>query len=713
MDKHAIPIPNANILNTSSDFHTHSNPDGEFSLEKYSHTDVLKVSSIGFVTQYISIEELKESNKVILEEDIITLKEVTITPRLNALQIITNIDIQTDPVNSSQDILRRVPGLIIGQHAGGGKAEQIFLRGFDIDHGTDINITADGIPVNMVSHAHGQGYADLHFIIPETVDKIDFGKGPYYQEKGNFTTAGYVEFQTKDNIDDNLFKLELGQFETLRLLGMLDLINHEKQSAYVATEFISSNGYFESPQHFQRINLFGKYSAQMNGSEKLGITLSHFNSSWDASGQIPLRAIESGLITRLGAIDDTEGGQTSRSNILINYDKILNGKSSIKSRIYYSQYDFTLFSNFTFFLEDPISGDQIKQQETRNLYGLQTTYFRAFSLSDFSGSLHAGLDLRNDQSTDNALSRTANRTETLSELQRGDINETNLGLSIGAIVDINKWHFNPSIRFDYFDFQYVDALLPTFQKQGQNKGILSPNFNILYNPSRNLQLYLKSGRGFHSNDTRVVVAESGNQILPAAYGMDLGYIWKPRPNMVMNMAYWYLFLEQEFVYVGDAGIVEPSGKTSRQGLDFSFRHQPVNWLFWNVDATYTHARSIDAIEGENFIPLSPDLTITGGVDVMLIKGLYGSLDVIHLADRPANEDNSIVADGYTVTNINAGYRWNQASIGFQIQNLFNVEWNETQFATESRLQNELDSVEEIHFTPGTPFFMKAVFQYEF
>ena len=236
---------------------------------------------------------------------------------------------------------------------------------------------------------------------------------------------------------------------------------------------------------------------------------------------------------------------------------------------------------------------------------------------------------------------------------------------------------------------------------------------MLYNQSNALQLYFKTGKGFHSNDTRVVLAQEANKILPAAFGFDLGYIWKPSPKMLVNMAYWHLYLEQEFVYVGDAGIVEPSGKTRRQGVDLSYRYQPLEWLFWNLDINYTHARAIEEAAGENFIPLAPDFTFVSGLNLLFKSGLYGGLNVRHLADRPANEDNSIVADGYTITDLNAGYNWKNMSLGIQVQNLFDIAWNETQFATESRLQNEPTAVEEIHFTPGTPFFIKATIQYNF
>ncbi|WP_338793967.1 TonB-dependent receptor [Bernardetia sp. MNP-M8] len=713
VDEYERPLQEVNILSKATDNHTHSDAKGNFVFENISVGDTLQFSHIGYQSQWFVISDLKIPLYIMLKATSINLDEIIIKPQLNALQLITDIDIQTNPVNSSQDILRKIPGLFIGQHAGGGKAEQIFLRGFDIDHGTDISISVDGLPVNMVSHAHGQGYADLHFVIPETIEKIDFGKGVYYEDKGNFTTAGYVDFNTKQKLDYNSIKLEVGQFDTYRLLGMFNLINTNKNNAYIATEFQSSDGAFESPQNFNRINIFGKYTALVSETDKISITASHFTSKWDASGQIPQRAVDSGLISRFGAIDDTEGGNTSRSNLKIDYDKLITKSSSLKSSVYVSQYDFELFSNFTFFLEDPINGDQIKQKENRIIYGLNTEYNESFSTSGLNGNWKLGISLRNDQTNDTELSHTLNRTKTLEQIKLGDINETNLGAYIATDIYINKWTFNPSLRVDYFDFQYNDALLPTYKTQEETKAIVSPKFNIFYNQSQKLQLYLKTGKGFHSNDTRVVVAQDGKKILPAAYGFDAGFIWKPTPKMLFNIAYWYLYLEQEFVYVGDAGIVEPSGKTKRQGVDLSYRYQPLSWLFWSFDANYTYARSIDEAKEMDYIPLAPDFTLVSGLNIIHRSGIYGSINMRYLDNRPANEDNSIVAKGYTIFDLNAGYKWRRFNFGFQIQNLFDTQWNETQFATESQLQNETEPVEEITFTPGTPFFIKTSIQFNF
>lgn len=712
-DKQKSPIAGAHILNISNGLHTHSDEMGSFAMEAVETGDTLKISHIGFNTEQVVINSLQVPLSIILELKSISIAEVVISPEVNALNMISAIDIQTNPVNSSQDILRQVPGLIIGQHAGGGKAEQMFLRGFDIDHGTDIAITADGLPVNMVSHAHGQGYADLHFVIPETIENIDFGKGPYSADKGNFNTAGYVNFNTKRSLENSLIKFEKGQFNTSRILGMFDIANNEKNQSYMATEYLSTDGAFDSPQNFNRINLFGKYTTNITASDKMGITVSHFTSKWDASGQIPQRAVDEGLITRFGAIDDTEGGNTSRTNILLNYDKYIDKNSFIKNRVFYSNYDFELYSNFTFFLEDTVNGDQIKQKEDRCIYGINSEYNRSFSNEKLEGDWQAGISLRNDQSQNNELSHTVNRSETLYPIMLGDINETNYAAYFNATFDIGKWTINPALRVDYFDFQYNNALQTDYKTQSSTKAIVSPKLNILYHFSPDLQFYLKGGKGFHSNDTRVVVAQEGKEILPAAYGFDAGILWKPIPQLLVNTAYWYLFLEQEFVYVGDAGIVEPSGKTKRHGLDLSVRYQLLDWLFWNMDANYTHARAIEENAGEDYIPLAPDFTLTTGLNVVHPSGIYGGLNLRHINDRPANEDNSIIAKGYTVVDFNVGYPLRKLDFGIQIQNLLNTEWNETQFATESRLKNEPAPVKEIHFIPGTPFFIKAIIAFKF
>lgn len=706
-----VPLEGVGVYNKTTGGYTYSDISGYFELDDISVGDIIFFYSLGYKNQQLTITEsqLDSTIAIVLEESAVSLDQVVLVSKLNILSKLVNLDVKANPVKSSQEILRKIPGLIIGQHAGGGKAEQIFLRGFDIDHGTDISINVDGMPVNMVSHAHGQGYADMHFIIPEIIESIDFGKGPYYANKGNFNTAGYIDLKTKETINQNLISLEAGQFNSLRALSLLKISQGEKSNAYLASELVLTDGVFDSPQNFNRLNIMGRYNFNNREDEKLSIGLSHFQSKWDASGQIPQRAVDQGLIGRFGAIDDTEGGATSRSNLWINHSKQLDEHRRIRSNAFISAYDFELFSNFTFFLEDPVNADQIKQKEDRLIIGAETIYDRSFHLEDHDSQLsyEAGIGFRYDDVNDVQLSRTQNRKTLLERLAYGNVDELNGYTFANLNFKKDRWTLNPGLRLDFLKFDYQDLISDTYQSQSENKLFLAPKLNAVFAASNKVQLFAKTGLGFHSNDTRVVTANEGKKILPGAIGADLGVIAKPMDRLVLNAALWSLFLQQEFVYVGDAGIVEPSGKTRRLGVDLGLRYQLTDWLFFNGDVNYTYSRSTEEPEGEDYIPLAPDLTSSGGFSFRDFGNFSGGIHYRYVKDRPAKEDNSIIAEGYFVTDMNLNYTVNNWTIGVIIENLFDTTWNETQFATESRLFNEPQSVEEIHFTPGTPFYIRG------
>lgn len=682
----------------------------------------LTASIIGYETKTLDGITVRDSESAAVRFDlapaVVDLRTVDINvPNLQPLHSVGALDIQTRPVLTAQDVLRLVPGLFIAQHAGGGKAEQIFLRGFDIDHGTDIHISVDGLPVNMVSHAHGQGYADLHFVIPELIDNVDFQKGPYRADAGNFTTAGLARFHTADRVDKSFIKLDGGQFGTARAVGAFNLLGKQatqrRQHAYIASETFYSRGYFDSPQQFQRLNLFGKYNALIDDEQKISLSASLFQSNWDASGQIPDRAVESGQIGRFGAIDDTEGGLTSRYNFNLEHEKSLPGHKLIKNQLYYSDYAFELYSNFTFFLNDPVHGDQIRQKEHRRIFGYNGSLQHEGSLVGKSLKSELGLFFRNDLVRDNELSHTVARRRTLQQIALGDVNETNAGAYLSE-----TWELYPgltlqgALRADVFQFAYNDHLDSLYRHPSVTDGKLSPKLNLYWDALPTLRLYLNSGLGFHSNDTRVVVPQNGRQTLPGARGVDLGMLFKPSPALLLNMAVWRLDLNQEFVYVGDAGIVEPGGKTRRMGVDLSARLQLLRYLYADLDLTYSHARAPEEPEEARYIPLAPRFTGTGGIRWDAQKTWFGSLRYRYLGDRPANEDNSLVAAGYLLLDAVAGWRHKNLELGCSIQNLFNYAWKEAQFETESRLKNELEPVTEIHYTPGTPFNARFYVQYK-
>ena len=710
------PIEDAYIYNQTSKSHSHSNQLGQFEISNTNVGDVLLIGLLGYEKQEVTLTDNLIANLVIdLKPKAFMLDELVLSQPTDVLSSIVQIDLETNPINSSQEILRKVPGLIIGQHAGGGKAEQLFLRGFDIDHGTDVALSVDGMPVNMVSHAHGQGYSDLHFLIPETIEKINFGKGPYYSDHGDFNTAGFVDFRTKSSLDNSTISFTAGQFNTLRTLGMFNLLeNKASQNAYVALEYIETDGPFESPQNFDRLNLMGKYNAYLNDNSKLGLTVSHFTSKWDASGQIPVREVNNGNISNFGAIDDTEGGYTSRSNANVQFSTILDNDIAMQSNVFYSKYNFELYSNFTFFLEDPVNGDQIKQKENRDIFGLNTQFNKAVNYNSFDINYTAGLGLRFDDIKDIELSHTLNRKTTLDYIQLGDVYQRNMNAFFNAEIDLGKFSITPGLRLEYFNFQYNNKLSETYDLQTNTEVAVLPKLNFQFNQNENLQWFLKSGIGFHSNDARIVLNNEVDKALPKAYGVDFGNIWKPTQKIVLNTTLWYLFSEEEFVYVGDAGIVEPSGESERYGLDLGVRFQLNDYFYFNTDATFTKARSLEAEDGEDYIPLAPDFTLVGGLSVKDFYKFSGAINYRYIDDRPANEDNSIAAEGYFVTDFNLNYSFNKHwKLGVIIENLFDTDWKETQFLTESRLENEVAPVEEIHFTPGTPFNFRTTLSYSF
>ena len=681
----------------------------------------LIASHIGYKTEILPVEVKANHTSTLsisMKKGDLDLAEVRLNSKKSyGLNTIGQVDIMLRPVNTSQDVLRIVPGIFLAQHAGGGKAEQIFLRGYDIDHGTDIALTVDGIPVNMVSHAHGQGYADLHFLIPETIEKVGFEMGPYSAEKGNLATAGYVDFRTKDFITQDYVKMEVGQFNTQRMSGMFKIINKEmenrKEQLYIASEFLKSDSYFESPQDFHRFNGMAKYNLWLGNQSQLTITASTFDSKWDASGQIPERAITSGMITRWGSIDDSEGGNTNRSNISARISKqFKNGWKSI-SQAYYSRYHFNLYSNFTFNLEDPINGDEIQQRETRNIFGYHNNFSKTWLMGEKKASSEFGGGFRFDDVKDISLSKVVQR-KFLSHIQKGEVKEMNVFAFLEQNVELNN-HFNltAGIRYDHFSFEYRDEIAgaPGFRRQSRGK--ISPKLNLSYSPSPVLKIFLNNGVGFHSNDTRVILNNDVEKILPKVYGTDVGVILKPAKNLVLKTTFWHLFAEQEFVYVGDAGIVEPGGKTRRMGIDFSARYQFNNWLFADLDINLTKARAIEEPKGGDYVPLAPAFTSIGGVTAKTKKGFSGSLRYRFIDDRPANEDFSVTAHGYFLMDLVITYRISQLELFVSMENILDRKWHEAQFDTESRLRSEPAPVSEIHFTPGPPRYFKAGISFNF
>jgi outer membrane receptor protein involved in Fe transport len=690
----------------------------------------IEVSCVGYRTRRLLITAGAQGPVIPLERSALDLRSVTITGHagLHSFHTLSRIDLDMQPARSAQDLLRLVPGLFIAQHQGGGKAEQIFLRGFDADHGTDVNISVDGMPVNMVSHAHGQGYADLHFLIPETVAGYDFGKGPYNTEKGDLATAGYVAYSTINAPDRNMIRIEGGQFNTGRTAALVSLLSDKAkkkgQNAYIAADGLySDGGPFTVPEHFKRINLFGKFNTQLGANSKLSLSLGTMSSQWRAAGEIPNRAVaEDYLKNRWGALDSAQGGSTSRTNVNARLTTFLANGWTLENQGWYSHYDFNLISNFTFFYYYPTTGDEFRQHEIRDMAGTNTRISKTFTIGNTAIVSAAGIGSRYDHIDPSELDHSMNGI-VLAPLQLGRTRETSVFGYADETVEHGKWLFNAGVRVDYFHFFY-ENLAPvsdTFARRLYNgldpkaqKAIISPKLNIQYTFNDRMQVYFKSGKGFHSNDARVVIANQGFEILPAAYGADLGMNWKPLPRLFVNTALWYLYLQQEFTFGQDlidqpGGPVQPSGRTRRFGIDLSGRYQLTDWLFAFLNLNFARPRFIDSAAGHRYLPLAPTFTSTAGLDLRLNNGLNGSLSYRWLHDRAANSTYSLTAVGYCVADLTVNYTRKKYEVGLAVENLFNATWNESQFGYVSRLKNEARPVDEVSYTPGVPFFARVKF----
>lgn len=670
---------------------------------------------------------------------------------------VRQFDMKVRPVRSSQDLLMLAPGLIIAQHNGGGKAEQLYMRGFDADHGTDVGVYVDGVPVNMVTHGHGQGYADLHFLIPETVEGFDVYKGPYFAQFGDFGTAGSVAFKTIDHPDKNLVKLEGGMFNTGKLTTVLKIpTNGAHQSAYMAGQFYTTDGPFESPQDFKRFNVFGKFHSHLTDKSTLALSLGAFSSGWNASGQIPTRAVDEGVISRFGAIDDMEGGTTSRENVNFEFVHGQGTDQEFSIQGYSSWYDFRLFSNFTFWLNDSIDGDMIEQTDKRNILGIKTRYVYRKLWGSVLTRTTVGGGLRADN-IDVALWHSPDRVR--KELRTEDaVSERNLFLWVEEDLIFNtRWRMQLGLRGDYFTFNVNDKLdLPDQPPYAADdlarastyyhQGIVNPKLNLVYSPSQSVEIFFNSGSGFHSNDARdVTIAQRIREIqygmgrrgytesqidsaliarnfdpdqrniltLPRAMGFELGTKLYLGGNIILSMAAWYLHMQEELVFVGDEGTTEVSGETRRIGLDFEGRMQITPWLWADVDLNLADGKYINEPEGNNEIPLAPRVTSAGGLTAIFQNGFEGALRYRYIGSRPANESNTIQAEGYFITNLMLAYKFGIVKVFGSFENLLNAKWNEAQFDTESRLKWETQSVSEINFTPGNPFNVQLGVSVEF
>jgi len=616
-------------------------------------------------------------------------------------QLIPGKDFELRPEGRPADILRLIPGLIISQHQGGGKAEQYLIRGFDADHGTDIALFVDGLPVNLRSHAHGQGYADLHFLIPETVRVVDVLKGPYFPEYGDFATAAVVNFVTKDFVPENTLEIAGGSFNTQRYLALVSP-TRDAVKTFVAIEGYRSDGPFEHPNGYSRLNVFAKASAVVADDIRLSLWASYYQADWHGSGEIPARAVREGVIGRFGSIDPSQGGSTQRVNLNADLGWTPRDGHRLTAHAYLTSYRLDLFNDFTLFLDNPVGGDEINQRDRRFLAGFDAQYAVTSRPFGMDVTATAGFQYRIDTPhvvLANAVQRhVTSRTQDVKIVEQSSSPFLKLDL-----VPVEKVRFVAGIRGDIFDYdvrQYVnttDSRLNGHVTRGR------PNYkaNLVLGPWASTEFFANFGTGFHSNDARAVVADPKLDALPTATGYEFGVKSRILPRAELFATYWFLRLASELVFVGDEGTTQAQGATRREGLEVGAKVRLLDWLTFTGNFTYT--TRAEFVDTRQAIPLAPIWTARADLTARLPWGLASSFEMRYLGDRPADPDRTAVARGYTLFNWTTRYRHRAFEAFLSLENLTGARWRESQFFFTSRLPGEPSAgVSDIHFTPGNP-----------
>jgi outer membrane receptor protein involved in Fe transport len=596
--------------------------------------------------------------------------------------------------------------LVAAQHAGGGKASQYFLRGFDIDHGTDLRLMVDDIPINMPSHGHGQGYADLHFLIPELIGRIDVDKGPYYAEHGDFATAGAVNYRTALQLPEAQLSVTAGRFGVLRGLAIVPA-RVEEYELTLAGEGYTQAGPFQAPEDLRRGNLYVRLRRPLGAGAYASMTATNMLGSWNASGQVPLRELTSGRLSRFGSLDPTEGGNTQHSSLsarLEATEKRDTGYDQVAVTLYLLRYRWNLFSNFTFFARDAVNGDQIEQADERTTLGSDLKLTLNRRLGSMRSTLRFGIQTRSDNIRNGLYATTArDRRDTFAS---ADVAESSLALFADETLAPWRWlSVNAGVRADLFAVGVEDLSAPPAVQTStgtQTAQLVSPKLTLSFYPVKELSTFIQLGRGFHSNDARGATRLTDKAtLLTPATGYEVGARIRPLPNLHCSVTAFGLDLESEQVYVGDAGTTEPSAASRRLGVESHASWTTFAWLTLDANITLTRAR-FRRVGAEDVVPLAPTRTAGGGVTASKEGFGLATLRLRQLAPRPATEDRRLVADGYTLLSARLARRFQRFELAADFDNLLGSTWREVQFATESQLKDETEPVDEVHLVPGWP-----------
>lgn len=660
---------------------------------------------------------------------------------------VTQEELASQPLLRPGAVLENVPGLIVTQHSGEGKANQYFLRAFNLDHGTDLATEIDDMPINMPTHAHGQGYTDLNFLIPELVGDLHFKKGPYYADEGDFATAGAVRMDLVTAIPDSA-TVGYGQDGYRRGL-LMGSTGVGTGTLLGAGEIYYNDGPFDHPDDYKKLNGVVRYSSGTS-SDYFTVTAMAYSGRWNATDQVPERAIDSGLIDRFGSLNPTDGGTSTRSSLSFNRIKRTDS-DQVQFSAYVIRYKLDLWSTFTYYLQDPMYGDQMLQHDDRVVYGFKGSNTWFTSLGGLSMSNLLGVQARLDDIRGVGIDHTFER-QYLSTRQNASVLEAN-----GAVYFENTTQWLPylrtvvGLREDLFSFHVKDKMLNVngscnieSDPLGCNTGdvrasIFSPKLGIVLGPWGTTTYFITLADGYHSNDARGVTRSGENPEaqpvtpLTRATSAEFGAATDPLAAWHTTLDAFLLKLKSELVFDGDAGVTSPSGATTRTGIEWgnTFRINP--WIHADLNAAFSRARFDHDVPADDlgcgdaspsypctqaiaitgrYVPNSPTSVIDAGLTAAHPSGWFGSLRMRHFGESPLVEDNSARSPAYTTFDLQLGYqrpgKWLFALDTF---NVFNTQWNDIEYYYVSRLQQEPAPRPDFVVHPGVPRTIRARFQY--
>jgi len=595
------------------------------------------------------------------------------------------------PLLRTGEIAEVIPGLAVTQHSGTGKANQYFLRGFNLDHGTDFSVSLDGVPLNLRTNAHGQGYLDLNFLIPELVETIQYRKGPYFAEVGDFSAAGSAAFSTFTRSPANFTALTLGEHGYGRLTAVKSL----SDDTFAAADLTTSEGPWLHSEALRKGNLIVRHT-----SGDWAFTGVAYSAKWNSTDQIPLRAVQNGSISYLDTIDPTDGGDTSRFLLSARLQDD-NGTDAV---IYAQKYALNLWSNFTYFLDNPVQGDQFKQAEDRWITG--GSFREQWSPANSIWSYQSGSEIRYERIGKIGLYRTQAR-QVISTDREDSLHQGSIGLWGSADWKLSAWRGSFGLRADEMGVN-VNSNNP-LNSGTRWQGILSPKASVAYRAADHLELYADLGRGFHSNDARGAVAtvaplsgdrvSSVNLFVPA-WGGELGARWEQN-QLSTSIALWGLKLDSELVYSGDAGDTESTNATTRTGIETLINWTPIEGINVEMAAAATKGR-YDNVSQADRIPNAIEYMFTSGITAQLSQRSSAEVTLRRLGPAPLIEDGSISSSPSTLTNLLYRYQFDRLSLTLEVLNVFDRKDDDITYYYASRLPSEAIAVDDIHFHPMEP-----------